>query len=86
MESTNTADRWAAVLATAHDLIRKRGAEGWSLADLAERADVPLEDLQAEFDSEWDVFRQVICRDEERARPVNPSLTPTGVEFEASTT
>lgn len=66
MASADTTDRWGAVLDAADDLIRKRGAEGWSLADLADRVDLPAPEVEAELGSEWEVFCRAIRRDEER--------------------
>jgi len=66
MNETMDTDFRASVLKAAEDLIRERGAEGWSMADLAARSDQPVEDLQAEFESEWEVFCLTIRRDEER--------------------
>ncbi len=66
MNGNETTDRGNAVLDTAEELIRRRGADGWSLAELAEAANKSHESVRAEFESEWDVFRRVICRDEER--------------------
>ena len=66
MEGAKTSDRWDSELDAAERLIRSRGTEGWSLADLAEHAGVSAAGLEAEFESEWGVFSRVICRDEER--------------------
>src|SRR5918994_1895264 len=55
-----------ALLDAADGLIRAEGADGWSLADLAARAGVPVESAEGEFDDEGDAFRQVIRRDEKR--------------------
>lgn len=65
-EGTENVDRWSTVLDAAENLIRSRGADGWSLADLAGESRVSEEDIHAEFDSEWDVFSRTIARDEER--------------------
>lgn len=66
MNEAKETDHRASVLDTAGDLIRERGADGWSMDDLAARAGVPLADLEAEFESEWTVFCHAIRRDEER--------------------
>ena len=69
MSDTETPER-ASILAVAKDLIHARGAEGWTLAELAERAGVGADVVGAEFESEWDVFSAVIRRDERRFEAV----------------
>lgn len=66
MNKATETDRRTSVLKAAHELIRERGVDGWSMADLADRSKQPVEDLQAEFESEWEVFCLAIRRDEER--------------------
>jgi AcrR family transcriptional regulator len=69
-----------ALLNAAEELIREEGADGWSLGDLAERAGVGQDAVQAAFETEWDAFCFVMRRDEERfervileALPESPS-------------
>lgn len=42
----------------------ERGAEGWTLAEVAEHAGMETEAVSDELASEWDVFEAVIRRDE----------------------
>lgn len=66
MHATKSSDHSGQILDAAEELIQAKSAEGWSLADLAERAGVPLAAVEAEFGSEWDVFCRMIRRDEDR--------------------
>lgn len=66
MNADETSPEHTALLDAAEDLIRVEGADGWSLADLAARADVPLDAVEAEFRDEWEAFCDVIHRDEKR--------------------
>ena len=54
------------LLDAAEELIRDEGADGWSLTDLASRAGVGVEDVEAQFESEWHAFCLVVRRDEQR--------------------
>jgi len=64
VHATETSDGSERILDAAEALIRAKSAAGWSLADLAESAGVSAAAVEAEFDSEWDVFCAVIHRDE----------------------
>jgi AcrR family transcriptional regulator len=66
MKGEETSPERTAFLDAAEGLIREEGADGWTLADLARRAGVGAGELEAEFDSEWQVFCLVVRRDEER--------------------
>jgi len=66
MNGNETSPQRTALLDAAEELIRDEGADGWSLADLAGRAGVGLEAVEAEFESEWHAFCHVIRRDEKR--------------------
>jgi hypothetical protein len=66
MQAAGDTGRAEEILDAAEDLIRASSAEGWSLADLAEFAGTTVEEVEAEFSSEWEVFCRVIRRDEER--------------------
>ncbi len=65
VHATETSDGFEGILDAAERLIRAKSAEGWTLTDLAESAGVPAAAVQAEFESEWEVFCAVIRRDEE---------------------
>jgi len=65
VHATETSGDSEGILDAAEQLIRTKGAEGWSLADLAASAGVPAADVHARFGSEWEVFCNVIRRDEE---------------------
>ena len=54
------------MLDAAENLIRSRGADGWSLEDLAGESGVSGDDIHSEFDLEWEVFSLTITRDEKR--------------------
>jgi AcrR family transcriptional regulator len=80
MKSDETSEERTALLDVAEGLISDEGADGWSLAELAERAGFELEAVQAEFETEWQVFCEAMRRDEEqfevvilRAQPQSPS-------------
>ena len=66
MNGDETSPERTALLDAAEALIRANGADGWELAQLAERAGVGLDEVQAQFDDTWDAFCHVIRRDEER--------------------
>ena len=66
MDGGKTSKQREGLLDAAEGLIRDEGADGWSLPQLAERAGLALEVVQAEFESEWEVFSSVIRRDEWR--------------------
>ena len=66
MNADETSPEHTALLDAAEDLIHVEGADGWSLADLAARAGVPLDAVQAEFADEWEAFCDVVRRDEKR--------------------
>jgi AcrR family transcriptional regulator len=65
VHATETSDGYEGILDAAEGLIRAKSAEGWTLAELAESAGVPVAAVEAKFHSEWDVFCAVIRRDEE---------------------
>ena len=58
MNGDETSEERTALLDAAEGLIRDEGADGWALAELAERAGVELEAVEAEFATEWEVFCQ----------------------------
>lgn len=66
MNGDGTSQERTVLLDAAEGLIRDEGADGWTLAQLAERAGVRLADVEAEFDSAWEAFCFVMRRDEER--------------------
>ncbi|MDQ2676847.1 MAG: TetR family transcriptional regulator, partial [Actinomycetota bacterium] len=66
MFGERTTPEHARLLDTAEELIREEGADGWTLADLARRADVGESELESEFGTQWQVFSLVIRRDERR--------------------
>jgi AcrR family transcriptional regulator len=70
MNGDQTSPERTQLLDAAEFLIRQDGADGWALSQLAERAGVGLELVQAEFETEWDAFCQVMRRDEERFEAV----------------
>ena len=59
-----------ALLDAAEELIREEGADGWTLAELAQRAGMELAAVQVEFETEWEAFCLVTRRDEERFEDV----------------
>jgi AcrR family transcriptional regulator len=80
MKSDATSEERTALLDAAEGLIRDEGADGWSLAELAERVGFEPEAVQAEFETEWQVFCEAMRRDEEqfevvilKALPKSPS-------------
>ena len=80
MKSDETTEERTALLDAAEGLVRAEGADGWSLAELAERAGVELEAVEAQFATEWQVFCAAMRRDEEqfevvilKALPESPS-------------
>lgn len=80
----------AALLEAADELIHDEGADGWTLAELAEEAGLELDAVRAKFATEWDVFTAAITRDErsfesvfENARGAPPSERIVAV-FEAT--
>ena len=66
MNSDETNERADLILDAVETLVRLDGADGWSLADLADRAGVSLEEVESEFESEWEAFCYMIRRDEAR--------------------
>lgn len=66
MNSDETSREGIALIDAAEALIRADGADGWELAELAERAGVGLDTVKAEFESEWQAFCAVMRRDEEQ--------------------
>jgi len=80
MNADETSPERTALLDAAEELIREDGADGWALAELADRVGVGLEVVEAEFESEWEAFCQVMRRDEERFEVVSqgtPAETPS---------
>lgn len=78
MNGESKPERAQSILDVAESLIRADGADGWSLDDLAARAGVEPDALRVDFSSEWEVFCQVIRRDERRFEAVvetNPGAT-----------
>ncbi|MDX6587014.1 MAG: hypothetical protein QOI31_1487 [Solirubrobacterales bacterium] len=70
MNADETSPERTALLDAAEALIRAHGADGWALAELADRAGVELEAVEAEFETEWEAFCLVMRRDEERFESV----------------
>lgn len=66
MNSDGTTDEGTALLDAAEELIRAEGADAWTLSELAKRAGVGLDEVEAQFDSPWEAFCRVIRRDEMR--------------------
>ena len=66
MNQNATSERAGAILNAAERLIRAEGADGWSLAALADLAGMAEDDVRSTFSSEWEVFCGVIRRDETR--------------------
>jgi hypothetical protein len=66
MIGDETSPERIALLDAAEGLIRDEGADGWTLAQLAGRANIGLAEIEAEFGSEWETFCVVMRRDEER--------------------
>lgn len=66
MIGDETSPERSALLDAAEGLIRDEGADGWTLAQLAGRANIGLAEIEAEFGSEWETFCVVMRRDEER--------------------
>lgn len=66
MNGDVTTPKVTALLDAAEELIREEGADGWTLAQLAERASVDRAEVEAELESEWQSFCMVMRRDEER--------------------
>jgi AcrR family transcriptional regulator len=64
MNGDETSPERTQLLDAAEFLIRQDGADGWALSQLAERAGVSLDEVRAEFDSEWEAFCHVMRRDE----------------------
>ena len=78
MNEDETSGR-GAILDGAERLIRADGADGWSLAELAEEAGMGVDVVRSQFETEWEVFAAVIKRDErsfeavtERSRSAPP--------------
>jgi AcrR family transcriptional regulator len=70
MNGDETSAERTQLLDTAEALIREYGADAWELAQLADRAGVGLDAVEAEFDSTWEAFCYVIRRDEKRYETV----------------
>jgi AcrR family transcriptional regulator len=54
------------ILDAAETLLKTRGAEDWTLADLAQASGVPEETVRSQFATEWHVFEGVVRRDDAR--------------------
>ena len=66
------------LLDAAEGLIRDEGADGWKLAELAERAGVGVAEVEAQLESEWHTFCLVVRRDEKRFEDVLSGSLPAG--------
>jgi hypothetical protein len=64
------------LLDAAESLIRAEGADGWTLAELAQKAGVALAEVTAELHNEWQAFCLVMRRDEERFEGVLQKALP----------
>jgi AcrR family transcriptional regulator len=70
MKGTETSPLRTQLLDAAEELIRADGADAWTLAELAQGAGLDLGAVQAEFETEWDAFCQVMRRDEKQFEDV----------------
>jgi AcrR family transcriptional regulator len=77
MNADETSPERTLLLDVAEKLIRDQGADGWSLTELAERAGLGLDEVDAQFDDPWKAFCHVIRRDEWRyeTAALRPSRT-----------
>ncbi len=65
MNGDETPSQRLAVLDAAERLTRDEGADGWTLPELGKAMGLTLAEIGADFESEWDVFRAIMQRDED---------------------